>query len=336
MNWRAEIAEWGLVPDFMIRSGIRGLLRGRLQKESAASTDIVPAMLKSPLALGADLANAQHYELPADFFKRTLGAHLKYSSALWDDGAEDLDAAEEAMLRLTCERAGIEDGMKVLDLGCGWGSTTLWIAENYGSCRITAVSNSSSQREHIEAEAERRGFDGIEVLTADMNEFDTDQRFDRIVSVEMIEHMRNYRLLLQRIASWLGPEGKLFVHIFCHRELAYFFEIDGDDDWMARYFFTGGMMPSFDLFDRFTEHLSVAKRWKVNGNNYARTLRAWLNLFDVRHDDILEIFRSVYGASMARRWIRRWRMFFMACEELFAYGGGEEWMVGHYLLERSQ
>jgi cyclopropane-fatty-acyl-phospholipid synthase len=336
MNWRAEIAERGLVPDFMIRSGIRGLLRGRLRKERAAPTDLVPAMLESPLALGTDLANAQHYELPAEFFVRTLGARLKYSSGFWDGGAGDLDAAEEAMLRLTCERAGIEDGMKVLDLGCGWGSTTLWIGENYRNCEITAVSNSASQREHITTEAARRGLDGIEVLTADMNEFDTDRRFDRIVSVEMIEHMRNYRLLLQKIASWLGPEGKLFVHIFCHRDITYFFEIDGDDDWMARYFFTGGMMPSFDLFDRFTEHLVVTERWKVNGNNYARTLRAWLDLFDARRDDILEIFSEVYGAPMARRWILRWRMFFMACEELFAYGGGEEWLVGHYLLERGK
>lgn len=336
MNWSAETAERGLLPDFMVRLGIRGLLRGRLRKESGVAADLVPKMLESPLALGTDLANAQHYELPAGFFKRVLGPRLKYSSCLWEQGVQDLDAAEESMLRLTCRRAGIENGMKVLDLGCGWGSTTLWVAEMYRDCRITAISNSSSQKEFIEAEAERRGLAGIEVLTADINEFDTDQRFDRVVSVEMIEHMRNYRLLLKKIASWLSPEGKLFVHIFCHRAIPYFFEIDGDDDWMARYFFTGGMMPSLDLFDRFTEDLSVTHRWQVNGNHYAKTLRAWLDLFDTRHDHILEIFRSVYGASRASRWIRRWRMFFMACEELFAYGGGEEWMVGHYLFERSR
>jgi cyclopropane-fatty-acyl-phospholipid synthase len=334
MDLKVEIAERGWVPDFMLRSGIRGLLKGRLRREGFRRQDLVPQMLESPLALATDLANEQHYEVPAEFYLKVLGPHLKYSSCLYEEGVDEIGAAEEAMLRLTCERAGIENGMEILDLGCGWGSVTLWIAEKYKDCRIKAVSNSASQRRFIQERARARGLEGIEVVTADMNDFDTDRRFDRIVSVEMIEHMRNYKILFEKISSWLRPEGKLFVHIFCHRDTPYFFELDGEDDWMARYFFTGGMMPSFDLFDRFNERLTVTERWKVNGNHYAKTLRAWLDLFDSRSEEMLDLFRSVYGSSDARRWINRWRMFFMACEELFAYGGGEEWFVGHYLLEK--
>ncbi len=335
MDWKAELAERGLVPDFIIRSGIRGLLRGRLKKASRIDTDLVQAMRRSPLALATELANVQHYEVPAEFFKLVLGPRLKYSCCLYEEDVSDLARTEEAMLRLTCERAGIENGMEVLDLGCGWGSVSLWIAENYRNCKIMAVSNSATQREYIDAEARGRELSGIEVMTADMNDFDTERRFDRIVSVEMFEHMRNYELLLERISSWLQPEGKLFVHIFCHREVAYFFELDGEDDWMARHFFTGGLMPSFELLGRFPEHMRVTDSWKVNGINYAKTLRAWLDLFDARSEEILELFKKVYGRSQAKRWMRKWRMFFMACEELFAYRGGEEWMVGHYLLERS-
>jgi len=334
MNWKAELAERGWVPDRVVRSGIRGLLRGRLSKASRPRDDLLQQMRTGRLAVATDLANEQHYEVPARFYSRVLGPRLKYSCALYEEGVDDLPAAEEAMLRLTCERAGIQDGMRILDLGCGWGSVSLWVAEKYEGCSITAVSNSASQKEFIEAEAARRGLRGIEVLTADMNEFDTERRFDRIVSVEMFEHMRNYELLLRRISSWLRPAGKLFVHIFCHREVAYFYEIDGEDDWMARHFFTGGLMPSFDIFDHFSEDLAVTERWEINGRHYAITLRAWLELFDARSDEILGLFRSVYGRSGARRWMRRWRIFFMACEELFAYRGGEEWMVGHYLLEK--
>jgi cyclopropane-fatty-acyl-phospholipid synthase len=335
MDLKVEIAERGWVPDFLVRFGMRSLLKGRLRKEGFRGNDLVPLMLDSPLALATDLANEQHYEVPAEFYNLVLGSRLKYSACLWDEGIEDLGAAEEAMLRMTCERAGIEDGMEILDLGCGWGSVTLWIAEKYRGCRVTAVSNSASQRRFIEEQARKRGLEGIDVVTADMNDFDTDRRFDRIVSVEMIEHMRNYEILFAKISSWLRPEGKLFVHIFCHRDTPYFFELDGDDDWMARYFFTGGMMPSFDLFDRFTSDMTVTRRWKVNGKHYAKTLRAWLELFDARADELLELFRKVYGPAETKRWFHRWRMFFMACEELFAYAGGEEWFVGHYLLEKS-
>jgi cyclopropane-fatty-acyl-phospholipid synthase len=336
MNWKAELAERGLLPDFIVRSGIRGLLRGRLRKADRDTAGLVRAMRRSPLALATELANVQHYEVPAEFFRLVLGPRLKYSCCLYERGVEDLAAAEEAMLQLTCKRAGIADGMEVLDLGSGWGSVSLWIAEKYKGCKITAVSYSASQKEFIEAEAGKLGLAGIDVVTADMNDFDTERRFDRIVSVEMFEHMRNYALLLERVSSWLLPRGKTFVHIFCHRDIAYFFELDGDDDWMARHFFTGGLMPSFDLLSRFPEHMVVVERWKVSGMHYARTLRAWLDMFDARSDQVLVLFREVYGRSQAKRWMRKWRMFFMACEELFAYRGGAEWMVGHYLLERSK
>jgi cyclopropane-fatty-acyl-phospholipid synthase len=334
--------ERGWVPDRLVRGGIRRLLRDRLRDEDRgdpeanerAVSEHVRAMREGPVAVATDAANQQHYEVPARFFRAALGPRLKYSSCLFEDGVDDLAAAEEAMLALTCERADLRDGQRVLDLGCGWGSFSLWAAEQYPASRITAVSNSASQREFIEGEAARRGLDNVTVVTCDMNAFDPGARFDRIVSIEMFEHMRNWESLFGRVASWLEDDGRFFLHVFCHRDLAYFYEDAGDDDWMARHFFTGGQMPSFDLPRRFDRDLIVERDWKVDGRHYERTLRAWLARQDARREEVLAMFRDVYGAADARRWFERWRLFFLACAELFGYREGSEWFVGHYRLAR--
>jgi cyclopropane-fatty-acyl-phospholipid synthase len=332
------LAEAGLVPDAAVRAGIRKLLAERLAEEERlhrdpAAADRFVAMLRaSPIAVETRAANDQHYEVPPAFFELALGRRLKYSSALWDGGVRDLDEAEERMLAVTCERARLGDGMDVLELGCGWGSLTLWMAERYPRSRITAVSNSRPQREHIEAKAARLGLGNVRVVTADMNVFEAEGRFDRVVSVEMFEHMRNYDLLLAKVARWLAPGGLLFVHVFSHRRYAYAFETEGAHNWMGRHFFTGGIMPSDDLFDRFDRDLVVCERTLVDGTNYARTAEAWLANLDARRDHALRVLRPVHGRDTAL-WFRRWRMFFMACAELFAAGGGGEWHVSHHLFE---
>jgi len=335
-----EAVERGWVPDVVVRGGIRRLLRARLRAErgrggpdatARAVEAAVAAMRSAPIALATETANEQHYEVPAGFFRAVLGPRMKYSACLWDEGTRDLAGAEEAMLAASCERAGIVDGMSVLDLGCGWGSLTLWIAERFPRCRVHGVSNSTSQRRYIEGEAARRGLSNVRVTTCDMNGFDPGERHDRVVSVEMFEHMRNWEELFSRVASWLAPDGRLFLHVFCHRDLTYFFEDRGDDDWMARHFFTGGLMPSFDLPRRFDRDLAVERDWRVDGTHYAKTLLAWLARQDARRDQVLAILRDVHGSD-ARRWFERWRLFFLACAELFAYRGGSEWFVGHFLL----
>lgn len=291
---------------------------------------------QGPIAPVPDKANEQHYEVPAEFFTHVLGKHRKYSCCYWDSTTNSLDDAEEAALRISCERAEIEDGMRVLELGCGWGSLSLYIAERFRNCQVTAVSNSRSQREFITTEAARRGFDRqLEVITADMNSFQPPGRYDRIMSIEMFEHMRNHRELLRRIAQWMTQEGRLFVHIFCHRNLAYAFSDNGPADWMSRHFFTGGMMPSDDLLARYSEHLQIARQWAWNGEHYRKTSDAWVERIDANRDRLIPIMRQVYGPRDARLWLQRWRMLFMAGAELFGYDGGNEWFVSHYLLEPS-
>ncbi len=336
-----ELVERGLVPDALVRWGIRRLCadKARLERDggptamAARAAAVREAMRTAPIALHTREANTQHYEVPAAFFTHVLGPRMKYSSAWWD-GARTLAQAEEAMLAITAERADLVDGQRILELGCGWGSLTLWMAEHFPASRITAVSNSTSQRAFILARAAERGLTNVEVITADMNAFapPAGARYDRVVSVEMFEHMRDWEGLLARIHGWLAPEGALFVHVFCMRDATYFFEVDGRSDWLARHFFTGGLMPSETLLAECARDYTLAGRWRVNGMHYARTSRAWLEHQDAARDALMPILAETYGARDAARWFQRWRLFFMACEELFGFGTGEDWFVTHARL----
>ncbi len=334
-------AEMGRIPDIAIRFGIRNLLKERersLKVGDLAERDqrlraFIDECRQSPIALVPDLANEQHYEVPSEFFARVLGHRLKYSSCYWPENVTALDQAEDCALSTTCLRAGIEDDMEILELGCGWGSLTLWMAEHYPRARITAVSNSATQREFIEQQASRCSLQNVTVVTADMNDFTTDQTFDRVVSVEMFEHLRNHEEILRRISGWLRPTGRLFVHIFCHRDQPYFFETK---DWMGRHFFTGGMMPSDDLLPRYQRDLSLVDHWRWDGRHYERTCNAWLKKLDEQQQPLLELFEVEQEKSEAVRSLNRWRIFFMACAELFGYRNGQEWWVSHYLFEKNQ
>ena len=334
--------EHGLIPDSLTRIGIRRLLQKRLvnadcgsaESNEAAAVELALGFGQGPIASMSEKANARHYDFTAELYRLMLGPHRKYSGCFWPDGCRSLLEAEEHSLERTCEHAMIEDGQSILELGCGWGALTLWLAEKYPSARITTVSNSTEQRECIVSLAAERGVaDRVEVLTCDMNDFQIDQKFDRVVSVEMFEHMRNHAELLKRIADWLKDDGKLFVHVFCHKSLTYEFVDNGAEDWMSRHFFGGGIMPAADFLGRFNDHLSVEDHWTWSGLHYQKTCEAWLENMDRNEDEVMSVLESSYGRD-AVPWFNRWRMFHMACSELFGFCNGDEWFVSQYLFDK--
>ena len=335
-----SLLEKDLLPDFLIRIGIRRLLRQRLREEA---TENLPAKLQQfatdlrnqPIAVNTTESKEQHYEVPTAFYQRCLGPRLKYSSGYYDHGDEKLAQAEERMLGLTCERARLADGQHILELGCGWGSLTLWMAEHYPHAQITAVSHSRTQREHITSEAKRRGLGNVTVITCDMNDFDiAGGQFDRVVSVEMFEHMKNWPRLMANIARWLKPHGMFFAHVFVHKEYAYHFVVRDETDWMSKYFFTGGMMPSHDLFPRFQDDLKLVEDWRVNGKHYGQTAEHWLQNMDANRDALMPLFVATYGAKHAVKWWAYWRVFYLSCAELWNFRDGTEWHVSHYLFQK--
>jgi cyclopropane-fatty-acyl-phospholipid synthase len=331
------LLEKNLLPDWLIRVGIRRLLAQRIREESAGydRSAYVADLKTRPIAEETRAANEQHYEVPTDFYRLCLGRRLKYSGCFYQTGSESLNEAEEAMLALYVERGRLEDGQSVLELGCGWGSLSLYLAERFPHSRITGVSNSRTQKEYIDGEAARRGLGNLQIITCDMNAFDLPgAQFDRVVSVEMFEHMKNYQRLLANVARWLKPDGLLFVHIFTHHRLSYHFIPRDATDWMARYFFTGGQMPAHDLLPAFDDQLQLVQDWKVNGRHYQQTAEHWLQNMDRHRAEILPLFARTYGPDAVTRWWVYWRVFYMACAELWGYRNGEEWLVSHYLFRR--
>lgn len=342
-----ELCERGYIPDPLARMGMRALIAKRLVDEAADDgefrsrrfNEFLDQLRAGPIAIETTAANEQHYEVPADFFRLHLGPKLKYSCCLYPAGNETLESAEELMLTHYLERLGVGEDMRVLDLGCGWGSVSLWLAEKFTRTEVVALSNSAGQREFVMARARERGLDNLTVLTGNIADFEMPDEvlgrgFDRVISIEMFEHMKNYGLLLAKVAGWMKPDARLFVHIFAHKLLAYHFEDKRRDDWMTRYFFRGGTMPSENLLLHFQDDLRLVKHWWIGGQHYEKTANHWLERMDAARGPIMDIFCKTYGDRDAAVWFQRWRMFYMAVAELFGYARGNEWGVGHYLFEK--
>lgn len=339
-NRLQSLAESGYLPDCFIRFGIRQLLKARLREfdwDAQAISDrlrqFTRHMREARIAELPHKANDQHYEVPAAFFERVLGQHLKYSCGYWQNESENLDQSEHNALTATVDHARLQDGQQVLELGCGWGSLTLHMAKTFPNSEITAVSNSASQADFIRRQVKHHELCNVQIVTADMNTFEADGRFDRVVSVEMFEHMRNWQKLFGRIQRWLQPNGLFLMHIFLHQKQAYLFEDRGASDWMSRHFFSGGMMPCADLPLLCGSGFDCLDRWYWSGQHYQKTSDAWLQNMDNHKVELMPVLESTYGTADAPLWWNRWRIFFMSCAELFGHNKGNEWFVGHYLFQ---
>lgn len=337
-----DLVERGLVPDQFTRIGIRSLSQARLDAIKAIDCEtsnqhlmqFIAEMNQSEIAPLPEKANEQHYEVDAAFYHLCLGQRRKYSCCYWAPETKTLNEAEVLALQQTCAHADLHDGQAILELGCGWGALSLWMAEHYPNAQITGVSNSHSQRKYIMNQAKARGFENLQIITADMNDFEAPSTYDRVVSVEMFEHMRNYQVLYGKVARWLNVGGKFFKHIFVHRSTPYLFQVEDESDWMSEYFFSGGMMPSDDLPLFFQDDLKLVNRWRWDGTHYEKTANAWLQNMDANKAEITPILASVYGQDQVTIWRNRWRMFYLACAELFGYQNGQQWWVSHYLFEK--
>ena len=338
--WFNPLLARGLIPDWILRRGVRSQGKERLNMMNKVDSTkeyskFINEASTGNIAVNTDDANNQHYEVDSEFFKYCLGKNLKYSCCFWDENTLDLDAAEDNMLEIYSQRAQITDGMSILDIGCGWGSLSLFLAQKYPKSEITGVSNSSSQKIFIDSVASERNISNLNIITRDINDFRTEEKYDRILSIEMFEHTKNTKKLMNLINDWLNPNGLFFMHVFAHKENPYYFDRDQKNAWMAKYFFTGGMMPNHNLFKDLKSNLEYQKSWMLSGEHYEKTSNAWLDKMDQNKRKILSLFERSNSSSIAKRKFHFWRLFYIACAEIFGYDNGNEWVVSHHLFKKS-